>query len=215
MADEFADVSLRGGQTGRELARQALQKSELKPYISDWPRGAVEVKESDASGMMQRTPFPLPVTRYFGVAPRGMKVSYDPQNYTIMVRSDTGQITTTATIRGDNANRRSALFSGNSALTAQANGHLAIVHLGADVAAIDGLRSDRSSEALLWRQDSGDEAIASNGLQQSRRNGNPLLGGRMGFEPTRKVSYATGPVTSGGVCFQRGRQLVCVDPLTG
>src|SRR5204863_9860847 len=30
-----------------------------------------------------------------------------------------------------------------------------------------------------------------------------------------KLSYSTGPVVSGGVCFQRGRQIVCVDPLTG
>jgi outer membrane protein assembly factor BamB len=218
LAGELADVALRGGQNGQELARQAMQNAALKPYFADWPRGAVEVKEADASGMMQRTPFPLTVSRYFGVAPRGLKVSYDPNNSAIIVRSDMGQITTTAAIRGNNPNRPGAAFAGSNSLTAQVNGHLAVLHLGADVAAVDGLRPDRGSESLLWRQETGEDANAANaanGLQSGRRNGNPLIGGgRMVYE-MRKASHTTGPVTSSGVCFQRGRQLVCVDPLTG
>jgi outer membrane protein assembly factor BamB len=216
LSEEFAGVVLRGGQTGRDFAQQARQNPALKAYFEDWPRGAVEVKESDASGMMQRMPFPLPVSHYFGVAPRGMKVSYDPQNMTVIVRSDTGQVTTTAAIRSNNTNGRGTMFTGSNSLTAQANGHLAILHLGADVAAVDGLRSDRSSESLLWRQDTGEDLSGGNNVPAGRRNANPLLGGRtVVYESMRKVNYATGPVTGGGVCFQRGRQLVCVDPLTG
>ena len=45
----------------------------------------------------------------------------------------------------------------NNALSAQASGHLVIVNLGADIIAVDALRTDRVAEALLWRQDAVDD----------------------------------------------------------
>lgn len=220
LASEAPSVVLRGGQTVSELTRQARQNVALQPYFADWPRGAVEVKESDSSGFSQRMPFPLPISHYFGAAPRGMKLSYDSSGgNAVAVKSDTGQIILTATLRKDNFTGR-PYFSGANTLSASVNGHLAIIHLGGEVAAVDGLRPDRGAEALLWRQDAGDDQTNANPLTPSslgvsRSTRNPLVGNRyVSFDSSGKRSF-TGPVASGGVCFQRGRQIICVDPLTG
>jgi outer membrane protein assembly factor BamB len=143
-------------------------------------------------------------------------VSYDSSRSEITVRSDTGQLVTAATLRSDNSNRRPLTYIGNNVFSAKANGHLVVVNFGAEIAAVDGLRPDRGAEALLWRQDAADDPNNSPNpgfSGTSRLSRNPLAGNRN--NNAGKLSYSTGPVASGGVCFQRGRQLVCVDPLTG
>jgi len=83
--------------------------------------------------------------------------------------------------------------------------------------AIDGLRSDRGAESVLWRQDIGEEPVS--GVVTSRppvSNRNPLVGPQaMTIDSTGRLNYGTGPINSSGVCFQHGRQIMCVDPLTG
>src|SRR5262249_7186069 len=45
---------------------------------------------------------------------------------------------------------------------------------------------------------------------------NPLSGSRsIPYDQTNRVNFNVAPLQGVGFCFQRGRQLVCVDPLTG
>ena len=37
----------------------------------------------------------------------------------------------------------------------------------------------------------------------------------MSYDSSGKLNFNTGPITAAGVAFQRGRQIVCVDPYTG
>src|SRR5205823_2253187 len=100
---------------------------------------------------------------------RGLKVSYETNGSGISVRSDTGQLITSASVRNDNRNVRGIYFAGNSPVTAKANGHLVVVHMGSDIVAIDGLRADRGAESLLWRQETGDDPNSSAALRPTTR----------------------------------------------
>jgi outer membrane protein assembly factor BamB len=215
--DDFAKVTLRGGQTGEALVLEAKQNAALKPFFGNWPSGAVEVKESETSGLAPRTSMPIAVAHYGGAAPRGLKVSYDTSGQGISVRSDTGQLITSAGIRNDRGTvNRPMFFAGNNPATAKVNGHLVVVHMGAEIVAVDGLRPDRGAESLLWRQETGEDPNVGAPLRATPRGSrNPLVGNRQMNVEAARASYSLGPVTSGGVCFQRGRQLVCVDALTG
>jgi outer membrane protein assembly factor BamB len=213
---DFATVVVGGGKTGGDLAREAAQKSELVAYFASWPSGEVEVKESDSAPLNQRNSYAVQVTHYYGAAPRGLKVIYDPGRNDVSIRSETGQVLGNAPL-GNSLRRTNTSFGPGPLLTAKINGHLAVLNLGGDVMAIDGLRADRGNEALLWRQDAGEEATT--GIISSRpgvSSRNPLVGPQnMTIESVGRQNFSTGPINSGGVAFQRGRQIVCVDSLTG
>jgi outer membrane protein assembly factor BamB len=78
------------------------------------------------------------------------------------------------------------------------------------------MRADRGTEALLWRQDLGEDASGTNPTmpRSLQANRNPLTG-PSSYDSSPRLRFMTGPVTSSGVCVQRGRQIVCVDPLSG
>jgi outer membrane protein assembly factor BamB/tetratricopeptide (TPR) repeat protein len=216
LGHDFANVAARGSKTGGELAREAAQKPELVAYFANWPKGEVEIKESDSAPMNQRNSYPVQVTHYYGAAPRGLKVIYDPGRNDLSIRSETGQVLGNAPL-GNSLRRTNTSFGPGPLLTAKLNGHLAVLNLGGDVMAIDGLRSDRGNESLLWRQEAGEEA--NTGMISSRpsiSNRNPLVGPQnMTIDSGGRQNFSTGPINSNGVCFQRGRQIVCVDSLTG
>jgi outer membrane protein assembly factor BamB len=213
---DFANVAVRGSKTGGELAREASQKPELIAYFARWPSGAVEVKESDSAPLNQRNSYPVHVTHYSGAAPRGLKVVYDPARNDLSIRGEMGQVLCNAPL-GTSLRRTNTSFGAGPLLTAKLNGHLAVLNLGGDVLAIDGLRSDRGNESVLWRQDTGEEP--NNGMISSRpsiSNRNPLVGPQnMTIDSGGRQNFSTGPIHSNGVCYQRGRQIVCVDPMTG
>src|SRR6185436_2995534 len=111
---------------------------------------------------------------------------------------------------GNSLRRTNTSFGPGPLLTAKLNGHLAILNLGGDIVAIDGLRSDRGNDSLLWRQDTGEEP--NSGVVSSRpsvSNRNPLVGPQtMMMDSNGRHNYGTGPL-------HRGRQIICVDSLTG
>jgi hypothetical protein len=216
LASRFANVPLRGGATAGEAAAKAAQSAALKPYFSPWPAGQVEVKDDTGGSAMQRALSPLQITHYWGAAPLGLKASYDASRSELALRNDLGQLIAAASIRSENPNRRPPYFSGNGIFSGQANGHLLVANLGTDVIAVDGLRADRAADALLWRQETTEDLNAANGTMRPTRTRNPLLGMRSeSFNTATRLSYGTGPVTRSGVCFLRGRQLVCVDLISG
>jgi outer membrane protein assembly factor BamB len=219
LARRFDKAPVLGGATGEDVAAKAAQNAALKPYFAPWPAGEIDVRDDAGGAAMQRSLSPLQITHYFGAAPRGLRASFDSGRSEVALRSDLGQVVAAASIRNDNSTRRSPYFSsGNGLFSAQANGHLLVANLGTDVLAMNGLRTDRASDALLWRQETTEDLGSSNNAMQVSRSAprNPLLGARSdGFNAPRRLSYGTGPVTSSGVCLQRGRQLVCVDPVSG
>jgi outer membrane protein assembly factor BamB/tetratricopeptide (TPR) repeat protein len=224
LASDYPDVIARGNQTGAELARRAGEIAALKPYLpAAWPMGQVDVKEDNevTGASPSRMAYPLQMTHYFGAAPRGLKASFDSTRFEVSIRSDSGQLLTAAAPKNsDGSPRRQMYVIANNALSGQANGHLVIVNLGADIIAIDALRTDRVAESLLWRQDAVDDPANNPNAQRvfspQVRSRNPLLGNRnVNYDSAGKLNFNTGPITGSGVAFQRGRQIVCVDPVTG
>lgn len=219
----FGDVVCRDSLTGQALAKQAAANPVLAPYFGVlWPRGKVEVTEHEASSaiergfMFQQMVAMVPITHFSGAAVPSLRVNYDQQNM-LVLRGQFGQPIATASLR--TAERRATFAGGGAAhLNAAANGHLVLVNMGTEIVAVDGLRSPRSGDSLLWRQDTIDhDPAAQREISPLQRTSlNPLTGGRqVSYERDRKVSFQVAPVRGIGFCYQRGRQLICVDPLTG
>jgi hypothetical protein len=223
LAAGYGDVICRDGLTGSALARRAKEHAAVAAYLAaKWPVGEVKVTPSDVSSSnpliaFQRLTYPVPITQFYGVAPRGLRASYDPQQqFLLAIRGDHGQTLATASLR--RSDRPYFYAVQNYAMSAKANGHLVVVNLGAEIAAVDGLRGERGGEALLWRHDTVDfEPNSQRSIYpQQRATSNPLTGNRLvSYDPTGKVNFTTAPVRGIGFCFQRGRQLICVDPITG
>lgn len=223
LGGQFRDVVCREGMTGGALATRAAQDAALAPYFAAlWPVGQVEVKESDGmptpDRMMafQRLNYAVPIMAVAGLTPAGLRASYDPQQNVISLRGEFGQALAAASLR---ATERRYYYAGanNGTLSAVANGHLVVVNMGAELAAVDGLRGPRG-EGLLWRQDTldMDPTVQRNIYPQQRVTNNPLAGTRyVSYDPSGRINFSTAPALSMGFCFQRGRQLICADPLTG
>jgi outer membrane protein assembly factor BamB len=219
LATRFGKTVVHDGQTGQQLATQILGEEALRQAIAAWPVGEVEVSEATASNSFgPRIAYPLHVAHYSGSAPRGLKVAFDTTKFEISIRGETGQVLATAQLHGANTARPMYFPGSNPSAIAQANGHLVVVSMGSEIAAVDGLRTDRSGESLLWKFDVADSegAIQNGRMSSSVRVRNPLLGNRSAVVDTSgRTSVTAGPVSSTGVAYLRGRQLTCVDALTG
>jgi outer membrane protein assembly factor BamB len=226
LGQQFADVVCREGLTGRELAERAADSPAIAALSGNlWPTGRADVAVADMGEpgtrlmITQRLRYAVSLTEFSGAAPRGLRASFDPNNYgQIVVQDDLGRQLATASLRGPDGNVR-RLISGYYMHTGKVNGHLVVVNLGDQVIAVDALRADRqTSDNLLWRQDAMelDPNNTRNYYPQQRQSSNPLSGSRITlYDPTGRLNFYTGPVQSVGVAYQKSRQLICADPISG
>jgi outer membrane protein assembly factor BamB len=162
--------------------------------------------------------YAVQIAQFAGAAPRGLKVQYD-QSQQLSIRSDLGNLLTNAAVRSNDGTIRRYIAVPNNALTARAHGHLVLVNFGAEVIAIDALRGERAAvDSLLWRQESADLDLATSRslYAQQRTVNNPLVGTRyISYDSSGRLNFNTGPLQMAGVCYQKGRLLICADLLTG
>jgi len=221
---DFADIVIHEGKTGKQLSA-ALDTAKLKGQTPPrrWPGGKIETKTADADANTRfvtfQSNFPVAISQWEGIPSYALKATFDSQQYSIMVRDGLGRVLVTASLRSpENGNRRFYPMQ-NNGLLGKAAGHLVMVHLGPEIVAIDALQTQRSgSEIVLWRQEMmlGDVRSQQNFYPQTRQVTNPILGSRMvQYDSTGQVNFSTGPLVAGGLCYQRGRQLICIDPLNG
>ncbi len=223
LATKYADVATQSGLLGRDVAPQLAQELALDKTSTNWPSGQVTADMAGAESSKrvnayQRINYPLSITDFRGSAPRGLRSWFDPQTYSIKVRSDLGRELVATPLRTTNNNTfRSSIPQ--HAISAKTNGHLMVVSLGSEVVAIDALTPDRTpSDTLLWRLDTFDIDPTARQMSypQQKQVPNPLTPPRwVYYDPTGKLSLTSGPVMPEGVFFQRGRQIVCADPFTG
>ncbi|MCI0361162.1 MAG: PQQ-like beta-propeller repeat protein, partial [Planctomycetaceae bacterium] len=220
LQSQFADVVCRGGLTGKELAAKAAAAA-LATH--SWPGGRIEVASADgdvARGtlMTAQSRYMVSLSHPSGAPLPGLGALFDPNGLQIVVRDDAGRQLATASLRGaDNSFRRLVQLSYNMA-TGKSNGHLIVVNLGDQIVAVDALRGQRSGDAQLWKLDAVDidPTTVRSTYPQPRTWANPLTSGRVQlYDPSGRINFYSGPVQSLGVCYQKGRQLLCVDPLTG
>ncbi|HZN32969.1 MAG TPA: PQQ-binding-like beta-propeller repeat protein, partial [Pirellulaceae bacterium] len=107
LAASYAGVVCRDGLTGKQLAERAAANSAVQLHLAHaWPHGQVEVKDADANTNFDRLAtfqrqqaYPVPMTRFAGAAPRGLRVTYDLNQYLVSIRSDLGQTLATTSLR--------------------------------------------------------------------------------------------------------------------
>lgn len=227
LAAGYGEVVCREGLTGKQLAERAAASEAVKAYLAAaWPTGQTELKSNPAAaapgaervlGIGQRTSYAVQLSQFAGAAPRGMRVQGDSSQQ-LVVRNDLGQVLTFAAVRTTDPYRRLVSLPTN-ALTGKAHGHLIVVNYGSELVAIDALRGERAaSDSLLWRQDSADIDTSSptRVYTQQRSVSNPLIGTRyVSYDPSGRMNFTTGPLQTTGLCYQRGRQLICADLLAG
>ena len=237
---ELADVVCRDGKTGRELARALAKDSPVRRYLGRsgvWPRGGVTHDAKRPNGL----PKPSMATSY-RVKLRGDGGPFFTET-TAHLDPD-GRAFSGATLSGRDAygiERWRISFSAESrrsrygypmaaaASYCAARGHLLLFSSGNNIYAIDTLHAaargsaqsdseegdsedtEKLSSAVLWHHERN-EQIPGVAVGQGYRAG--LSYGRYYGQARRDVP-PLGPVTDGGVCFQRARELICVDLLTG
>ncbi len=222
LASQFADVVCRGGLTGAEVAQRATTGTAARGV---WPAGRVDVaaaeggETSNRSLITAQSRYPVALVQHSGAALSNLWIAFDNSNQQFLIRDDAGKQLAIGSLRGpDNVFRRLINLPANTH-TAKANGHLLLVNMGDQVLAIDALRGERGGgDAQMWKLDAVEiDPTAINRIYVQPRNAaNPLATNRLQvYEPSGRVNLYTGPVQSLGVCFQKGRQLLCVDPLTG
>lgn len=225
LGNEFADVVCRSGQTGKALAEIAAKSETLRDAAPPrkWPGGKVESKiaESEANSRFVtfQSNYPIQTSQWSGIPSYAMRASFDSQQYSLTLRDGLGRTLVSASLRSGQGNYRRYYPVQNNGLTGKALGHLMMVHLGPEIVAIDALQPQRNgAEVVLWRQEMmlGDVRSQQNFYPQSRQVANPILGSRLvQYDSTGQVNFSTGPLLQGGFCYQRGRQLICIEPLTG
>jgi hypothetical protein len=97
---------------------------------------------------------------------------------------------------------------------------LILLSLGYELAAVDALRAaEDPQEAILWRQDLIEPMpgiIRSSQPMRRRTIKNDLFGIRyIALDTAGRPIARIGPLNDTGVCYQRRREVACVEPLTG
>ena len=223
---QYADVVCRGGMTGAELAQRASSAVATAGSQNAWPSGRIDVAVADGGEATSRnlvyaqSRYSLPVSQHIGAALSGLRIGFDPSKYEFLIRDDAGKQLAVASLRGPDNSFRRLINLSYTTHTGKANGHLLVINMGDQVLAIDALRGERGgSDGQLWKLDAVeiDPTAVRTTYAQPRTSANPLAGNRMQqlYDASGRINFYTGPVQSLGVCFQKGRQLICVDPLTG
>ncbi len=225
LKQKYADVVCKDNLTGAQLAEKASGAAASAVLLGAWPAGRADVAVAEMGDPSSRTiasqrmQYGVSLTHFNGAALRGLKASFDPNNFgSIIVRDDSGRQLASASLRGPDGTVR-RLISSYYMHTGKANGHLVVVNLGDQVVAVDALRAEKTAgDSMLWRLDAMeiDPMNTRYYSPQPRQTTNPLAGSRLQlYDPSGRMNFYTGPVLSTGVCFQKGRQLICADPLTG
>lgn len=221
LARKYSAVLCLDGKTGKDLADAASQRQDIQPLIAsrEWPSGNVESKVTDLQGAgvgFSNFRYPVTLSEYRGAAPRGQRGQISTGETAFRALDSSGKLISTTSLA-----RPGQQFLSTNHASGKVAGHLMLISYGGELLAIDALkvRPGITSDGLLWRADftEGDATLRRQNVYVSRpANNNPLLGA--GFRNTVAFDRGVGTigvVNSLGVTYLQGRQLVCVEPLTG
>jgi outer membrane protein assembly factor BamB len=226
LADRYGEVDCGDGKTGQQLLATIADDSEIGRILKSpvrWDSGKAEV--SEGSERVQAFPsyqkmHPVNIRDSRGPQPPGLTVVFDQQPNDIVIRDGQGQEMLRVSMNRQDVAR---IYSNNYAmLHGRVHGHLLLLSMGYELLAIDMLATKGSSEAILWRHDLSQAIAVAPGVParrpavQPKPYNNPW--GDIGYQASDadgRVIGTTGPISENGIYYQKMRQLVCVDPLTG
>ena len=152
-----------------------------------------------------------------------MNVTLEPQQQTIVGQDGLGNERFKAVLH-EAGSRRVYGWNGvngfnNPALNyVSVNGNLLMLWMGHQVLAIDTLRTGEGGGRVLWSQELNEQLPgmqAAQGFHQIPINVPWGLPRFVAKDAYGRSIGSMGPVQFDGVCFQRFRELICTDPLTG
>ena len=221
LAGQWADVKTLDGRTGAELVAAARQDEALAAVMTspaDWPYGKCLVN-AEAQGTFSGTylnAFPVELTSVTGPFSTDTSLVYDRQQNAVLFRDGYGR-TLQRVLLGEGSRflpSSASLPAGSAA----AQGHLVLLTVGSDVFAIDTLReATGGGDVVLWREDLSSSIIGRTGSPRITatsiaRPWGPTL---QTITESGRAIGSLGPVTRFGAIYQKTRELVCADPLTG
>lgn len=201
---------------------QKLNTARVALALDNWPGGRAQKIEASSENSRPRpymNNFSVHLAEFTGPAPRGMRAVYDPSQQALQVYDSLGKTIAQAPIRRSDGVYRQSYSIPYSGLVGRATGHIVAVHTGGEILTLDALRPNRGpGEPILWRAEvvNVDPMQITRAYPQSRQTSNPITGSRtMAFDQSGQTNYQPGPVTPFGIVYQRSRQLICADPITG
>lgn len=219
LARQWADVPVRDGQTGQQVAAEALADPALQEALSPslrWPYGKVTAAEAERNMFpAYASMFGIELTDVGGPFPADVSLVYNRQQNLVVFRDGFGNPTTQVQV-GD-GNQLILPNVNVPAGAAAAEGHLVILCVGGDVMAIDALYdASARDDVVLWRQDVS-SGLASSGTMQASANAivRPWGPTRYVFSENLRPMGSIGPITAAGFFYQKLQELICADPLTG
>jgi outer membrane protein assembly factor BamB len=217
---DWSDVAVLNGKTGRQLFDEATAANPSQPMTKlEWPWGMVthsEAHDGTRNSMYTNPEISFSIMQRRGIALENLKLVFDNGPTSTYLRDGNG----TVVFRLPNSDGRDGRPRTEPGLwQTAADGHLLFSYFNGHLLATNTLHSrPNESEAQLWRETiRADENESLRVLTKEIPNpfdSNPLQVSRFGDQLGRPVA-TIGPMTSQGVCFQKIRAVVCVDPRTG
>ncbi len=223
LGEHFADVPVRGKETGREVYAAAFEKSALKKPLTasdQWPGGEVQMREGGdvvaGSGFATaQRPHSMAIQHAIGALDDGSALLLSGQR--IALRDRLGKEWNEVMLSRPES--RALRNTWPATTHGHLFGHLALVSVGQDVWAMDLLQRQDSVDAMRWRQDllpATADGVAVARMVRSQTVAFP-------WALPRNIATTQPDIQVGGVaslseravCLMRWRDVVCIDPLTG
>ncbi len=223
---QFSDVVCRDGKTGKQLVEALPKDGPLGPLLQPaaaWPSGKVEVvaKVTNVNSNYYNYGYgrsPLQFENGPGPFYAGRSLRFDQNRSALLVYDEFGREQQRSQVPLAQGGQPVYYYNGNPQLNnAYVQGHLLVVPLGHKIFGLDPLGLAGTGSRQLWCQDLTD---SSRGFREE--SGQPGAGAAagVGLPPFVLNNYQSRPTSvasldSHRVCFQRFRNLVAVDTLTG
>ncbi len=226
LANRFASVECQDGKTGQQLVAELSADNPIRkwlPAAGPWPLGKVVTRE-EKTKFPTGTPRPPRVADLEIVGPSGpffknMNIVLDSAQKVLIGQDGMGEKRFRIQISESNSRfPRPNGYNAPPLSYVSVNGGLLVLSTSNQLLAVDALRGPDNTNHVLWTHDLSDQIggfPTSQGIF-SRPVDLPWGGRRFVPEDAMGRRYGSiGPVTDGGVFFQRLRDLHCVDPLSG
>lgn len=219
LAGPLAKLECLPGQTGQAIVDELAPQHGIRALLAGrdpYPRGKVE--QRDGPGQ-QGSAFPL-----FPVEVRGQRSSFlahstiylEHNQHVLVARDAQGRERWRLGLR----DRSDMIFLGNQLTQLQGTGHLLLVSLGVELVAVDALGTPGDPRPrIVWRQELADASTLATarqfGFQQRMLNVAGRLPRMIITDNLGRPLGSPGTATPHYVCYQRARQVIAVDPLSG
>jgi len=217
LAREYPDEIVRDGKNGAQLLASLPGDSPIRREITPppaWRVGQIEAATTNRTRANSFGRFIVPYQASSGPFFADTVVRFDQNRPSLLGFDGIGRQRWEVHL-SENGQPANIAYNPNGTQV-RVLGHLMVLSTGAKVLGIDPLGVSGNSSKVLWTQDMNDADVNPDGMNRIVVRGVNAFNVAGMFEdgPSFRMN-PLGPCTDKYVCFQRFRNLVVVDPLTG